>query len=142
MRNGNGCLLFIGLMVMGLFAAACLTLSLSVKQVAPQGMAMVATSQAEPPTVGERAESIRAQTRLDNGGQGIPAILWVSGIGAILFAAASKFEKLMVAATGLQKAWQRGKKKVPALRIERPPQYPQLPQAPSRPQLPTGGEEW
>ncbi len=146
--RGNGCGVTIGLIGFGLFAAALFVCSLSIRPVTGQGMALMATAEARPPTVGERAESIRAQTRLDDGGMKVPFVIWFFGIGAAGTFLLTKIEALLKAWAELQKLWNRGKKKAkaPALRIEnpnlpRPPQAPQLPDW-SRPQLPRGGDEW
>ena len=143
MQNRNGCGVTIGLIGFVLLAAALFVCSLSIRPVTGQGIALMATADARPPTVGERAESIRQQTRLDNNSMKIPFVIWFFGIGAAGTFLLTKIEALLKAWAELQKLWNRGKKKqmkAPALRIDNPNVWPPPPQAPTRPQLP--GSSW
>lgn len=151
MRGNGGCGVIIGLIGFGLFAAALFVCSLSIRPVTGQGMTMLATAEARPPTVGERAESIREQTRLDNNGMKIPFVVWFFGVASVGGLLLTKLESLLKVWAELQKLWNRSKKKAkaPALRIENPNAWPPPPQVPTRPQLPRsswpqfppGGEE-
>ncbi|MBP8055079.1 MAG: hypothetical protein KA314_04525 [Chloroflexi bacterium] len=148
--RGNGWTVTIGLFVLGLFVAALLVLSFSIRAVTSQGMTILATAEARPPTVGERASDIREQTRLDNNGMKIPFVVWFFGVASVVGFLLTKLESLLKMWAELQKLWNRGKKKVkaPSLWIENPNAWPQPPHVPTRPQLPNwsrtqlpGGEE-
>lgn len=120
-------------------AAAC---AVSGRGVAIHSIDTYATREARPPTVAERAESIRAQTRLDNG-PGIPTGFWVITIffvvcvGVILYLTLGpKLHEAIANRKRQERLANRQTPPAPYTIVEQPT-WGQVPQPPTRPRLPS-----
>lgn len=127
---------------LALIAAAFFCIG-SLKGVAIHSIDIVATSEARPPSVGERAEAIRQETRLDNP-QGIPTGFWVMGFIAFfglayLLAGPQLFEAIANRDKQKRLLNKNSGRQMPAqspYQVIDQPQFPEFPQPATRPRLP------
>jgi Na+-transporting methylmalonyl-CoA/oxaloacetate decarboxylase gamma subunit len=138
--GGSATVVIVGVVFAFAVLFAC---AISFKGVAIHSIDTYATSEARPPSVAERAEAIRQETRLDNP-QGIPTGFWVMGFIILLVVIWMFQGERINAAIADRKKQQRllekkNKRHMPApspYHVVDQQQFPELPQLPQRPQLP------
>ncbi len=144
MRSGNGGGIIAVVLLFGMFliigAAAC---AISGRGVAIHSIDTYATREARPPSVGERAEAIRAQTRLDNR-QGIPTGFWVItlalvvfvGGGALYLTLGPKLHEAIANRKKQERLANKQQRPAPSPYTIIEPPWGQMPQPPRQPRLP------